>query len=118
MGDLETDFMEAIDSQVSLPEVDLLFAPHHGRKSGRVPQAWLEAMDPSVIVLGEAPSEDLHYYPGWSTISQNEAGDLTFDCRTGRIDVYVSSSTYAVSFLYDAAASADLGRYIGSFDTR
>ena len=34
MGDLETDFMEAIKNAITLPKADLLFAPHHGRKSG------------------------------------------------------------------------------------
>jgi beta-lactamase superfamily II metal-dependent hydrolase len=37
MGDLETDFMGKIANQVSWPKVDILFAPHHGRNSGRVP---------------------------------------------------------------------------------
>ncbi len=116
MGDLEHDFMEKIDGYVDLPDVDLLFAPHHGRASGRVPANWLEEMNPAVIVLGEAESEYMHYYPGWNTIKQNRAGDIAFDCRTGRVDVYVSSSTYEEDFLYDADGLAALGRYIGSFD--
>ncbi len=116
MGDLETEFMEEIDGCVELSKIDVLFAPHHGRESGRVPDAWLKQMNPTVIVLGEAPSEHMWYYPGWNTITQNRAGDITFDCRSGRVDVYVSSSTYTVDFLYNAYASADLGRYIGSFD--
>lgn len=117
MGDLETEFMEKIDGEVDLPDVDVLFAPHHGRESGRVPNNWLNQMDPTVIVLGEAPSEFLWYYPGWNTISQNLAGDITFDCVTGRVDVYVSSHTYQVDFLYNAYVNSPLGRYIGSFNT-
>ncbi len=116
MGDLETEFMEKIDGQVDLPKVDLLFAPHHGRESGRVPDEWLEQMDPTVIVLGEAESEKMWYYPGWNVITQNSAGDIVFDCQSGKVHVYVSSETYTVDFLDDAGASAGLGRYIGSFD--
>lgn len=116
MGDLMTEFMEKIQDDVDLPNVDLLFAPHHGRESGRVPDTWLERMDPSIIVLGEAPSEHLHYYPGWDTITQNHAGDIAFDCRDGRVDVYVSSATYTNEALYNAGGTADLGRYVGSFD--
>jgi len=116
MGDLETDFMKKIDGQVELPEINLLFAPHHGRESGRVPDSWLKQLNPDVIVLGEAKAEHLYYYPGWNTITQNSAGDITFDCRTGRVDVYVYSVSYKVDFLYDAGADADLGHYIGSFD--
>lgn len=117
MGDLETEFMEAIDDEIDLPDVDLVFAPHHGRSSGKLPASWLEAMDPSIIVLGEAPSEYLQYYPDWDTITQNRAKDITFDCRTGRVDVYVSSPTYTVDHLYDADPVGGVeGRYIGSFD--
>lgn len=116
MGDLETEFMEKIDGYVSLPQVDLLFAPHHGRKSGRVPSSWLDQMEPTVIILGEAESENIYYYPGWNTITQNSAGDVVFDCVVNRVDVYVSSATYTVDFLHDAGASANLGYYIGSFN--
>lgn len=116
MGDLETEFMKRIERDIDLPKVDLLLAPHHGRESGRVPDAWLERMSPGVIVLGEAESEHLWYYPGWNTITQNRAGDIAFDCLTGRVDVYVSSETYTPDFLYHAGSSANLGRYIGSFD--
>jgi hypothetical protein len=59
-------------------------------------------MNPSVIVLGEAKAEDLHYYPGWNTITQNLAGDIAFECLDGRVDVYVSSTTYSAGHLYHA----------------
>ena len=44
MGDLETEFMEAIENDVDLPAVDILFAPHHGRDSGKVPQSMLNKL--------------------------------------------------------------------------
>ena len=99
MGDLETDFMEAIGAPPGLGKVDVLFAPHHGRKSGRVPKSWLDILNPGVVVVGEAPSEDLHYYGSYNTIKQNSAGTLLFECVQGRIDVYVESSSYSESFL-------------------
>lgn len=52
MGDLETAFMEAIEDELTLPLVDILFAPHHGRDSGRIPSSMLEAMSPRIIVSG------------------------------------------------------------------
>ena len=118
MGDLETDFMKKIDGHVDLPKVDLLFAPHHGRKSGRVPDSWLKEMDPAVIVLGEASSEDIHYYSGWDTITQNTAGDIAFDCVVGRVDVYVSNERYTNEKLINNpnARAHRLGNYIGSFE--
>lgn len=36
MGDMEHDFLEKIKDEVQWPKVDLLFAPHHGRASGKV----------------------------------------------------------------------------------
>ena len=99
MGDLETDFMEKIEDAITPEASDILFAPHHGRKSGRVPTNWLHKIDPTIIVVGEAPSSDLTYYDGWDTITQNSAGDIAFECRSGKTHVFVSSSTYSVDFL-------------------
>ena len=45
-GDLEADFMEKIKDEISWPDVDILFAPHHGRDSGKIPKSILEEMDP------------------------------------------------------------------------
>jgi len=66
MGDLENDFMDKIKDNLDLPEVDILFAPHHGRKSGRVPSEMLDVMKPKIIVVGEASSEDLEYYANYT----------------------------------------------------
>ena len=79
MGDLETDFMEAIKNDVQLPKVDILFAPHHGRDSGKIPKTMLDALDPKIIVIGEAPSSHLNYYQGYNTITQNSAGDIVLN---------------------------------------
>ncbi len=117
-GDLETDFMESIVDDVSLSKVDIVFAPHHGRSSGKLPKKWLDEMSPKIIVIGEADSSMLDYYMGYNTITQNSAKDITFECETGKVHVYVSSSTYTVDYLNDEGFSDDLlGSYIGSFDT-
>ena len=80
-------------------------------------------MSPKVVVVGEAPSEDLNYYCGYSTITQNRAGDIEFDCSAGNVDVRVSSPTYSTGFLRNdnkpnrqTVNGVNL-RYIGSFDT-
>ena len=99
MGDMETDFMEAVGVPRGLGKVDILFAPHHGRKSGRVPKSWLEILNPGVIVIGEAPSEDLHYYAPYNTIKQNSAGTLLFECVSGWAHVYVGNPMYREEFL-------------------
>lgn len=115
MGDLETDFLESIADDLTLDEVAVLFAPHHGRDSGRVPANLLGAMNPKVIVVGEAPSEHINYYPNYNTITQNSAGNITFECSDdGYIHVYISSETYSVDFLVNRYLTNKHGHYIGS----
>jgi beta-lactamase superfamily II metal-dependent hydrolase len=118
MGDLESGFMEEIKDSVTLPKVDILFAPHHGRDSGKVPTEWLERMAPSLIIIGEAPSEFLNYYEGYSTITQNSAGDITFDCVAGKVRIYVSDWSYSVDFLEDDDQDFTHGNYIGTLRTK
>jgi len=101
MGDLKTEFMENIIDEVSFPKINILFAPHHGRKSGKVPNDWLNEMDPDIIVMGEAPSQNLDYvgYDDYNKITQNSAGDIILDCIGSKIHIYVSNENYSVDFL-------------------
>lgn len=118
MGDMETDFINKIKNVVNWPKVDILFAPHHGRKSGRVPSDVLEKIDPKLIVIGEAPAKDLEYYSAYNTITQNSAGNIIFDCDE-YIHVYVSNSDYSVDYLSNKyMADRKDGYYIGSFRAR
>ena len=119
MGDLETDFMEKIKGDITPEASHVLFAPHHGRKSGRVPEDWLKKINPTIIVVGEAPSSDLTYYDGWATITQNSAGDIVLECLSGKTHVFVSKSTYSVDFLQkDQSIGNRHGcHYIGTFYT-
>lgn len=111
MGDLETEFMENIADALSLPKTTVLFAPHHGRDSGKVPAELLEEMDPVLIVIGEAPSTHLNYYAGYNTITQNSAGDIIFDCDGDYIDIYVSNKSYSVKFLINRSLPNNHGAY-------
>lgn len=116
MGDMETHFMEAIGVPPGLGKVDILFAPHHGRKSGRVPKSWLDILVPGIIVVGEAPSEHLNYYSSYNTIKQNTAGSLLFECAGGEINVYAWNILYREDFLrskYRPHSNYGL-RYIGT----
>ena len=118
MGDLETEFLEKISSNIEFPEIDILLAPHHGRKSGQVPKDILEKLDPFLIVVGEAPSDELEYYKDYNTITQNSAGDIVFECIEHMVHVYVGSENYSVTFLKDTRKMDSFGKYIGSFDTK
>lgn len=115
MGDLETDFMENIENDVSLSKVNILFAPHHGRDSGKVPKSMLDILDPDIIIIGEAPSGNLNYYNGYNTITQLSAGDITFVNDGGEIHIYVSKESYSVDFLKNRNKS-EYDNYIGTLD--
>lgn len=115
MGDLETEFMESIIDEIILPKVHILFAPHHGRDSGTVPTKWLNQMEPDIIIIGEADSEHLNYYDDYNTITQNSAGDITLDCDTGKVHIYVSNDDYSVDFL-DNENKNEFENYIGTLN--
>ena len=107
--------MERIFDDITLEKTTVVFASHHGRDSGKIPDSWLEKLDPQIIVIGEAPSRHLNYYTGYKTVTQNRAGDITMHCEGGKVHFFASSETYANSGLADEGLD-DLGadRYVGS----
>ena len=113
MGDVETEFMNNIEDDLILPKTDILFAPHHGRKTGKIPQSILKILDPKIIVIGEADSEYLDYYNGYNTITQNTGGDITFECVKNWIHIYSSNENYNVNFLQDKKQT-NFKQYFGS----
>lgn len=118
MGDLEHDFLEKIKDEIEWPEIDILFAPHHGRKTGKVSEEVLKKLNPKIIIIGEAPSEHLNYYCGYNTITQNTAGDVVFDCNKDFVDVYITNENYSydTSFLKNRyKTDCYLGCYLGTF---
>jgi hypothetical protein len=119
MGDLESSFQDKIKNQVTLPSVDVLFAPHHGRTSGKVISEWLERMAPNLVIIGEAPCDNLDYYAGYNTITQNSAGAVVLDCAGDSVHVYVSNSEYSVDYLEDENRPNAYGAtYIGSMKVK
>lgn len=115
MGDLETDFMGSIEDDVKLSKVNILFAPHHGRDSGKVPQSMLDILKPDIIIIGEAPSQHLNYYQGYNTITQNSAGDITFVNDGKDIHIYVSNKDYKVNFLKNKSKT-QYNYYLGTLE--
>lgn len=119
MGDLKTDFMEKIENGVYLEPTDILFAPHHGRKTGKIPATWLSQLKPKIIVIGEADSTDLCYYQNYKTIKQNSAGHIEFNNHDNQIDVFVENSSYSEDFLQQFGNHADSRLYyIGTIQSR
>lgn len=118
MGDMETEFLDKIKDEIDWPKVDVLFAPHHGRKSGHVSSDVLKKLSPKVIVIGEAPSEDLNYYSNYNTIKQNSSGDITFICKGEAVRIYVENFDYSYEIeelIDDGADDMPGAKYLGSF---
>ncbi len=118
MGDIETSFLDKIKGTVDWSKVDVLFAPHHGRDSGHVSSDVLKILKPQIIVIGEAPSQNLNYYSGYETIKQNSAGDITFICEGNTVDIYVENDNYSFpikTLFYDVRKNCRTDNYLGSF---
>lgn len=116
-GDLENTFMEKIKDEIELPKADIIFAPHHGRSSGKIPSKWLTSIKPKMIVIGEAPSEKINYLSGYNTLTQNIADNIIFDCGAGIVYVYVSNENYSVKFLKDKKKPNKYNyKYIGTLE--
>lgn len=94
LGDLETAYMESITDSIKLEKTTVVFASHHGRDSGKIPNSWLEKLDPQIIVVGEAPSRHLHYYSGYDVILQNSAGDIVMNAVDDCVHFYTANSEY------------------------
>lgn len=115
-GDLEKEFMENIKDDLNIEKADIIFAPHHGRDSGKIPKEILDKINPKLIIIGEAQSEYLNYYSGYNTITQNSAGDITFNCDGEEIHIYVSNKNYNVDFLKNKYKSNEYDYYIGTLE--
>ncbi len=113
LGDLETEFMGNIADAIELEKTTVVFAAHHGRASGKIPNSWLEKLDPQIIVIGEAPTRHLHYYTGYKTVTQNMAGDITFDLDGDKVHIYASKAGYSNANLEDQGQNKFDG-YVGS----
>lgn len=78
--------------------IDILFAPHHGRKSGGNGE-YLDTLNPKLTLFGNASSNDLDY-SSWSNrnlkcITNNQANCVILDINTNDINIYVTHETFA-----------------------
>lgn len=79
-------------------DVDLLIAPHHGRKSGRS-YKFLDTLNPTLTFFGNARSEDLAYSAwrsrGLSFVTNNQANCMVVDADTDPMTLYVTHEHFA-----------------------
>jgi len=75
--------------------VDILFAPHHGRGSDRN-YDFLEVVQPKVTLFGNASSKHLDYasYPE-HRITNNQAGYVVLDISPANLKIYVENEEFA-----------------------
>ena len=114
LGDLETEFMASIIDDIELTKTTIVFAAHHGRESGKIPDSWLEKLDPQIIVIGEAKSRHLHYYTGYQKLTQNRAGDITMELIDDKVHFYSSKSDYTPTAELDFDYQNTFENYFGS----
>jgi beta-lactamase superfamily II metal-dependent hydrolase len=117
-GDLHKDFLELIENDIDTSPVDIVFAPHHGRRTGRIPTSMLKKLSPTVVVLGEAATEHLDHYVGYNTIPQNITGDVIFECVGHKVHVYTSKSCSAGFLAQENVAILKGVFYLGTFQAR
>lgn len=79
----------------------VLIAPHHGRDSDRS-HAFLDTLKPGLTLFGCADSQHLAYEQytcrGLLKITNNQAGNVVMEVRTGGIDIYVENLRFAQTF--------------------
>jgi len=99
-GDSHDDTWNHIleEHEQSVKNVDLLIAPHHGRKSDRS-YDFLDILQPKMTFFGNAASEHLAYdawnYRDLPFITNNQAGCMVVRVGPTSLDLYVTNETFA-----------------------
>jgi competence protein ComEC len=99
-GDSHDETWEHIlkEHEADVKDVDLLIAPHHGRRSDRSHE-FLDVVNPALTLFGNADSEYLAYsaYSNRSLpiITNNQAGCVLVDAEENPMQVYVMNEDYA-----------------------
>ena len=99
-GDSHDETWEHIlqEHKADVTNVDLLIAPHHGRKSGRS-YDFLDTLKPKLTFFGNANSEHLAY-GAWSGrnlpyITNNQANCMVVHAVDGALNLYVTNESFA-----------------------
>lgn len=99
-GDTHDDSWEYILQmyKTDVTNIDILFAPHHGRDSNRN-YDFLKTLTPTITLFGNASSEHLAYtcYPE-VRITNNQAGYVILDVSTDKLQIFVKNFEFARDF--------------------
>ena len=99
-GDSHDDTWEHIlaNHGNDVTNIDLLIAPHHGRKSGRSYE-FLDTLKPTLTFFGNARSEHLAYDAwrsrGLAIVTNNQANCIVVDAGASSMTLYVTNENFA-----------------------
>ena len=85
----------------AVKDIDLLVAPHHGRKTGGN-ESYLDVLRPKLTLFGNAKSQYLDY-SSWNNrklrhITNNQANNIIIDTNNNKMKIYVSYEAFAKAF--------------------
>ncbi|MCY3537072.1 MAG: hypothetical protein OXI08_02080 [Cyanobacteria bacterium MAG IRC4_bin_6] len=84
--------------KIDVTNIDLLIAPHHGRRSGRS-YDFLNTLRPALTFFGNARSQHLAYsawhYRRLSIVTNNQANCMVVDASETPMTLYVTNENYA-----------------------
>lgn len=75
-------------------DIDILFAPHHGRDSDRN-YDFLKTLKPTITLFGNAKSKYLAYDKYPDIITNNQAGYIVMNVTDNRVEFYVKNEKFA-----------------------
>lgn len=117
-GDSEDNSWEYILKNYSeeVRNIDILFAPHHGRDSGR-DWEFLKTLTPKVTLFGNASSAHLAYdkYPE-IRLTNNQAGYIIMNITKDDINIFVKHEQFAVDFANNSKRKWPYPVYNKNFD--
>lgn len=94
--------------------IDVLIAPHHGRKTGGNDK-FLNVLKPKLTLFGNAPSEYLDYnsfnYRNLPHITNNQAGNISLNISSGGIYVYVENKNFVQKVSQRAKFNSEMQGY-------
>lgn len=97
--------------EADVRDIDILIAPHHGRKSDR-DFAFLDTLRPRLTLFGNAPSEHLAY-AAWNQrelahVTNNQAGTIVLAIDADNIRVLFTNETFAKKLRPSATLDTNL----------
>lgn len=81
--------------RTKISNIDVLIAPHHGRRAQINDYSFLTVMKPKLTLFGNAGNGYLAYEKYRPHLINNDCGNILLEINNGRIYVYVSNKIYA-----------------------